>query len=264
MTPPRPHDTAPVTGWDPDQYGRFAAERKQPFTDLLGLVRGRGQQRVVDLGCGSGELTRELHDVLGAAQTTGVDNSTAMLERAAAHAGTGVDFVAGDLAGWAGPPADLVFANASLQWVPNHQRVLTQWAGALLAGGELAVQVPANADHPSHVVSRAVAQQFLVDPVADPVAENVLDPGRYAEILDALGFGEQHVRLQVYGHRLASSRDVVEWVKGTSLTRFRAVMTPEVYEEFLAAYTRELLAEIGEQSPYFYAFKRILIYARHA
>jgi len=247
--------------WDPDQYHRFAAERRQPFDDLRALVRGRGQTRVVDLGCGSGELTRELHDGLGATATLGIDSSAAMLEQAAALAGDGVRFEPGDIAGWTSDgDVDLVFANASMQWVPDHDEVLARWCAALTPGGELAVQVPANADHPSHTVARAVAAELLADPPADPVAENVLDPARYAEIFDRLGFAEQHVRLQVYGHRLASTGDVVEWVKGTSLTRFKRVMTGAQYDEFLREYTARLVAVLGDHTPYFYAFKRILMW----
>ena len=91
---------------------------------------------------------------------------------------------------------------------------------------------------------------------------SVLAPERYAELLDRLGFAEQHVRLQVYGHRLASTAEVVEWVKGTSLTRFRARLDDTTYDRFVAAYRARLLAELGDRRPYFYPFKRILIWAR--
>src|SRR5262249_4128181 len=93
-------------GWNPDQYARFGAERSQPFYDLLDLVRegpaggGRGPRggRIVDLGCGTGELTRVLHERLGAAETVGLDSSPAMLARSAAVAGGGLRFEAGDIA----------------------------------------------------------------------------------------------------------------------------------------------------------------------
>lgn len=249
--------------WDPAQYHRFAAERRQPFVDLLGMVRGRNVRRAVDLGCGSGELTRDLNDTVRAAETVGVDSSPQMLEEAAAYASDTLRFELGDIGAWTSAgDVDVVFANAALQWVPDHERVLAQWAAAVAPGGELAVQVPANADHPSHVVARAVAAEFLDDPPPDPVARNVLDPARYAEIFDALGFAEQHVRLQVYGHHLGATPDVVEWVKGTSLTRFKKVMNPEQYDAFLTEYTRRLVADLGDHAPYFYAFKRILMWAR--
>ena len=163
--------------WDPDQYHRFRAERQRPFFDLLALVGGGPPARVYDLGCGTGELTAELHRRLGAATTVGVDNSAAMLERAAAFAGPGLRFEEGDITafGGRGETADVVFSNAALQWLPDHPAVVARWAGALGPGGQLAVQVPANADHPSHLVAAEVATEapFAAamggDPPADPV-----------------------------------------------------------------------------------------------
>ena len=89
---------ATVDTWDPEQYERFAAERAAPFWDLLSLVRPVPGGRVVDLGCGNGELTAALHRRLEAAETLGLDSSPAMLVRAAALAGGGLRFEPGDIA----------------------------------------------------------------------------------------------------------------------------------------------------------------------
>jgi trans-aconitate 2-methyltransferase len=126
--------------------------------------------------------------------------------------------------------------------------------------------MPANADHPSHVLSAEVASTepfrsaFDGDPPADPVAANVLRPEDYATLLHELGLERQHVRLQVYGHGLASTSEVVEWTKGTSLTRFFARLPGELHEPFIDAYRRRLLDELGDRSPFFYPFKRILMW----
>ena len=96
------------------------------------------------------------------------------------------------------------------------------------------------------------------EPPADPVAVNVLRPEQYAELLFELGLAEQHVRLQVYPHVLPTSAHVVEWTKGTSLTRFFARLPDELHEPFVEAYRKELLSRIGEAEPYLFAFKRIL------
>ena len=254
--------------WDPDQYQRFAAERAQPFFDLLALVRPAPGGTVVDLGCGTGELTARLHRHTGARATIGIDSSPAMLERAREHAGDGLRFEAGDIAEVTGEERfDVVLANASLQWLPDHERLLTRLTATLRPAGQLAVQVPANADHPSHRVAAAVAGEAEFReamggaPPPDPVAD-VLAPERYAELLAALGYVEQHVRLQVYGHRLPSTEAVVEWVRGTTLGRFRRVLPEERFEAFVARYRQRLLAELGHEAPYFYAFKRILIWGR--
>jgi trans-aconitate 2-methyltransferase len=259
--------SAAAERWDPDQYGRFRAERAKPFWDLVGLVRPCPGGRVVDLGCGTGELTRELHRLLQAAETVGVDNAPAMLERARRFAGDGLRFEEGDIATWEPGPYDVVFSNAALHWLPDHRHLLARLTSAIPVGAQLAVQVPANGDHPSHTVGMAVAAEppfaevFAADPPPDP-ARRVLPPEAYAELLDQLGFGEQHVRLQVYVHHLDSSGQVLEWVKGTHLTYFRARLDDELYDLYVERYRRRLLDEIGQKEPYLYTFKRILMWGR--
>ena len=258
--------------WDPEQYERFKAERAKPFWDLAALVdAGDPIVRAADLGCGTGELTAAVAARWNVAEMVGVDNSPGMLAAAEQFAGAGVRFERGDIAAWtADPEYHVVFANAALQWVPDHPAVLRRWTAALRPGGQLAVQVPANADHASHLASADVAMTEPFSsamggmPPPDPVATNVLDSARYSELLFELGFEQQQVRLHVYPHLMANSADVVEWTKGTSLTRFFKALPDELHEPFVEAYRSELLRRIGDRSPYLFAFKRILIWGRLA
>jgi len=249
--------------WDPAQYNRFAAEREQPFWDLYALLEPVDRPFVVDLGCGDGRLTALLHDRLGARTTVGVDSSASMLDEAQQRVTGHLHFVEGDLSVWDADDVDVVFSNAALHWVGDHAAVLERWCRSLAPGGQLAVQVPANADHPSHTVAQDLADELLgADAPADPVHDHVLRPAQYAALLFDLGFVRQHVRLQVYGHVLEASSDVVEWVKGTSLTRFKAVLDPEGYEDFVAEYRHRLEVVLGDRRPFFYPFKRILLWGR--
>jgi len=264
-----PTESEPLRdAWNPTQYDKFAAERAQPFWDLAGLLEDGPIASAVDLGCGTGTLTAQLVERRAIGAMVGVDSSANMLDQAAAHAGPHLRFEAGDIARWTGRDVDLVLSNAALQWVPDHVGVVTRWWAALRPGGQLAVQVPANADHPSHRVAAEVAagepfrNAMGGAPPDDQVAANVLAPEQYAILLDHLGAARQHVRLQVYGHTLARSADIVEWVKGTSLTRFTNVLPAELHESFLATYTERLLERIGDRAPYFYPFKRILLWGR--
>src|SRR5579871_4158056 len=145
--------------WNPVQYERFKKERAQPFHDLLAGVRPAPGGRAVDLGCGTGELTRALHARLQAAETVGIDNSAAMLEKAKAHAGGGLRFETGDIARFEGKDLAVVFSNAALHWVPDHPAYWSRIGSWLAPGGQLAVQMPSNEDHPSHACARAVAGQ---------------------------------------------------------------------------------------------------------
>ena len=258
-----------ATDWDPEQYRRFAAERAQPFHDLLDRLGDGPFDRAVDLGCGPGELTVLAAERLSIGRIAGVDNSPTMLASAAAHASERVTFEEGDIAAWtSGADHDLVLAAASLQWVPDHRSVLARWVGALAPGGRLAVQVPANAHVPTHTVAARVADREphraafgASGPPPDPVARNVLAPDEYARILHDLGCVDIDVDLHVYPHVLPTTRHAVEWVKGTTLTRFRAVLSAEAYGAFLADYEHELIDEMGDSEPCFFPFSRILFVA---
>ena len=253
---------AGVDTWDPAQYQRFAAERAEPFYDLLALVRPVPGGRVVDLGCGGGELTAELHRRLQAAETLGLDRSPAMLERAAAVAGDGLRFELGDIAGFAGGGWHVIFSNAALHWLPDQEGLLGRLVAGLAPGGQLAVQMPANHDHPSHLVAAEVAgaEPFRAALAGYRRSSPVRPPEWYAELLDRLRLAPQHVRLQVYLHRLSARDEVVEWVKGTLLTDYRSRMPPALFEGFLAAYRERLLPRLDDTRPYRYPFKRLLFW----
>jgi trans-aconitate 2-methyltransferase len=249
--------------WNPAQYERFKDERSRPFFDLLALVRGAPGGRAIDLGCGTGELSRALHERVQAAETVGLDSSTEMLARSAPFAGAGLRFVQGDLADFADQGQwDLVFSNAALHWVPDHPALLARLTGGLRQGGQLAIQVPANHDHPSHRVARAVADEEPFRAAGGLPASPVLLPEDYASLLQRLGFREQSVRLQVYGHLLESPDQVIEWVSGTTLTPLRARLDDAAWARFLGRYRDVLLPQLADIRPYFYTFKRLLLWAQ--
>lgn len=250
--------------WNPDQYARFRNERSQPFFDLLSLVKPGLEMRVVDLGCGTGELTRHLHHQLHARETVGLDNSEAMLAKTVELAGGGLRFGKSDIGSWTPEGSfDLVFSNAALHWVPDHEALFARLTAALSEGGQLAVQMPANHDHLSHRVAAELAEETPFREASGGARRvNVLAPEAYASLLHRLGFREQHVRLQVYGHLLGSREDVVEWVKGTTLTDYQRRMPAEMFAAFLDRYRERLLPKLEDRRPYFFPFKRIFVWGR--
>lgn len=265
--------------WDPRQYDRFQREREQPFFDLLAMVRPRPGMRVVDLGCGTGKLTQLLHAKLDARQTVGIDRSDSMLagtrEGAQPHGlrfevGTIEDFASGDGARKPEPGGsdrwDLIFSNAALHWVDDHERLLEQLALRLAPSGQVAFQVPAQHDTLTHTLAGelAAAEPFRSAFGGWRRSQPVLAPDAYARLLYRFGLADPKVQLIVYPHILASREDVVEWVKGTLLTEYKRHLPATVYDQFVNVYRERLLERLDDSRPFFYPFKRILCWGQRA
>ncbi|NAZ75358.1 methyltransferase domain-containing protein [Kineococcus sp. T13] len=207
--------------WDPQQYARFSAPRSRPFGDLLARVGAQEPRLVVDVGCGSGELTRSLARRWPGARVRGVDSSPEMVAAAAAGAppGDGVQFAEGRAEDVDASGVDVLVSNAVLQWVPGHLELLRRWAEQLPAGGWLAFQVPSNFAAPSHRLLRELAAS---PPWRHRLAgvlrgtESVAAPGEYLELLLGAGL-EADVWQTEYQHVLAGPDPVLEWVRGTAL-----------------------------------------------
>ena len=247
--------------WNPEQYQRFRTERGQPFLDLLALVEPRPAMRVADLGCGTGDLTLLLHRTLAARETVGVDNSAAMLARAPRE--EGLRFAQEEIEAFApAEPFDLIFSNAALHWLPDHAALLKKLAAALRPGGQLAVQLPMNDAHPSHQTAHALARTpgFAALLGGFERRPPLLEPVRYAELLQELGFARRRVRVEIYGHLLESRAEVIEWVRGTLLTDYQKRLAPPDWERFLQRYQELLLAQLPDQRPFLYTYPRLFLW----
>lgn len=251
--------------WNPSQYERFRRERAQPFWDLVDLIDPRPGMRVADLGCGTGDLTLELHRKLGARETIGVDNSPSMLEKA--PRGPGLRFVAGEIETFEdAEPFDLIFSNAAFHWVPDHPRLFKRLRGLLAPGGQIAVQMPMNDDHASHATAYELARTHEFRRLLHGFERRprLMDPAAYASLLHHLGFDDLHVRLQIYGHLLDSREDVVEWVRGALLTDYQKRLAPPDWDRFLSRYRELLLPQLADERPFFYTYPRILIAGKNS
>ena len=249
--------------WNPAQYDKFQREREQPFFDLLALVRPATEMRIVDLGCGTGKLTRLLHERLQARETIGIDRSARMLEQSQQAGGCpGLIFETGTIESFPGSRGefDLVISNAAFHWVEDHESLLARLASTLSASGQLAFQLPAQHTQASHRIAEELTD---VEPFRTALAgwhrpQPVLEPEAYARLLHRLGFVDPVVRLHVYPHVLAGRDEVIEWMKGTLLTEYARHMPADLYDRFVDDYRARLLAHLEDTRPFFFPFTRIL------
>ena len=232
--------------WNPDLYRRYEDERTRPAQDLLARVPLQRAARVVDLGCGPGNSTELLVQRFAAAQIVGMDNSDAMLASARQRL-PGVRFEQGDIATWtpdaarSGAP-DLIYANAALQWVPDHETLIPRLFAALAPGGVLAIQMPENRQEPTHRLMRELAAQAPWAEVigdADGLRTELLDIGSYYDLL-AKQAAQIDVWHTVYQHPMASPAAIVEWLRGTGLRPFVERLPPALQASYLAEYERRI------------------------
>lgn len=246
--------------WNPDQYHKFQSERSAPFFDLLKFVKVRSNLKVVDLGCGTGELTQQLADSLPESKVVGLDTSAEMLEKAKQYESENLRFEQGNQTELTGS-WDLIFSNAALQWSENHAELIPFLFEKLNQNGQMAIQVPSNHEHISHQLIRETAK---VEPFKTELNgfiryAPVLSIENYAEILFKCGGTEILVFEKVYPHVLENSDAIVEWIKGTALVPYleRLGNQKEAFMEKI----REQLRVTMPESPTFYPFKRTFLSA---
>lgn len=250
--------------WNPGVYLAFADHRGRPFFDLLSRVGADKPRRVVDLGCGPGNLTVTLAQRWPDAVVEAWDSSPEMVEAARER---GVDAHVGDVRVWTPQPdTDVVVTNATLQWVPEHAELLVRWAGQLAAGSWIAMQVPGNFDAPSHQAVRELARRDQwAEPLQDfPFREGQVDsPSGYAELLGDVGCNVDAWET-TYIHELSGENPVLEWITGTALRPVRSWLNDEQWERF----RQELIPMLDADYPIradgktFFPFRRIFFVAQ--
>lgn len=251
--------------WNPDVYLAFADHRGRPFFDLVNRVAATAPRRVVDLGCGPGNLTETLHRRWPEALIQGWDSAPEMV---AAATERGLDVHLGGIADWTPEPdTDVVISNAALQWVPEHRELLVRWSGQLAPGSWIAFQVPGNFHAPSHEAVRTVARSA---PFADALrdmpfrdAEVVGAPTDYADLLTDAGWTVDAWET-TYLHELRGETPVLDWITGTALTQVRERLTEDDWQRYRAAII-PLLAQaypVRADGTTFFPFRRVFVVAQ--
>ena len=232
--------TESKAAWDPDSYMAFADQRLRPGLDLITRIQHQDPRLIVDLGCGTGDLTAALARRWPLAQVLGIDESAEMLEKARSKfpptRWPTISWERLEIAQWVSvAPVSILFSNAALHWLGEHHILFPRLMSQVESDGVLAVQMPDNWDEPSH----RLIGELIGDPrwtlraapmfVGDPVAR----PSEYRAWLQPAATGIDQWRT-TYFHVLEGEDPVLDWVKGSILRPILAVLEPNESEVFLS------------------------------
>ncbi len=235
-------NTKNVFSWDPSQYQRYGGLRLRPALDLLAQVDHPDPQLIYDVGTGRGDMARLMAERWPQARVIGTDTSAEMLN-AAAETASRVEWVEADVADWAPRQApDIIFSNAVLHWVEDHESVFARLAESLAPGGSLAVQMPLSWGEPSHRLMRETltAGSMGTEALRSGLSHApVGDAGFYHRLLSP-HFESINIWITRYLQVLTGDDAVFEWVSGTALRPVLAALDDEDRSLFIDTYKAAL------------------------
>lgn len=207
--------------WDPNLYLKFSDQRARPASDLIAQIRLDHPKRIIDLGCGTGNSTEQLHIRWPQAEIAGLDSSATMLAQARQNH-PDWHWIEGRIEAWQpNGPYDLIFSNAALHWVADHAALFPRLLNAVAPGGALAVQMPYNFQSPAHQGMKKVAADPRWKGKLDGASENynVQPIAFYYKVLSkaaaALNLWETEY-LQI----MSGPRAILDWVRSTAMRRY--------------------------------------------
>jgi trans-aconitate 2-methyltransferase len=262
-----------MADWDPDLYNRFRGYRAEPVDHILARLEFREDDRIVDLGCGSGDNTVELARRSARGRAFGIDSSPAMIDSAiklraelAPDLAERLSFQLADISRLpSGANYTIIFSNAALQWLRGHREIFASYLEALAPRGQMVVQMPANGFETAKVEMDALAGEHpwreLMTQVEMPFRKDA-EPEHYAEMLAEVGFTEIDCYYHTFHHPMDRPADVVQWYRATGLRPYLDALPTHRRDEFLAAYASRLERAYGTSGAITFTFRRLFIWAR--
>jgi trans-aconitate 2-methyltransferase len=253
--------------WDPSLYLKFSGQRARPAADLIAQIALENPQRIVDLGCGTGNSTEQLHARWPQAGLAGVDNSQEMLAQARCNH-PDWKWIDSTVESWSpGSAFDLIFSNACLHWVGDHGRLFPRLLNYLAPGGALAVQMPNSQHLPAHTLMKEVAKESGTPwaGILSSATESyyVQPPCFYYDALRKVA-SHQNIWETEYVQIMDGPQAILDWVRSTAMRRYTEALPNDEQRRMFELRCLERFREAypaNDQGKSLFPYRRIFIIA---
>ena len=246
--------------WDAEAYHRLAKPQEEWARQVLERLPLRGDETVLDAGCGSGGVTGLLLERLPQGCVIGVDGSRAMIDGARSNLerwGDRVDLRVGDLVEMQlAEPVDAVFSNATFHWIPDHEKLFRRLRAAMKPGAPLVAQCGGEgnvAEFAAAIEEASALPQFAAAFEGWPTPYNFAGPPVTEERLRAAGFDEVRCWLE---EKLVEPEQPREFGATAGLAPHLERLPAEQHDAFVDAVMERL------ETPISYRYVRLNIDAK--
>lgn len=250
--------------WNPELYLKFRNERTQASTDLVSRINVDSPGSIIDIGCGPGNSTQVLAGRWPGSRITGLDNSPSMIEKAKMDYPSQEWILADVMDIVPSVKYDLVFSNATIQWIPGHKKLIESLWGIVNARGALAVQIPLFRMMPVHdAIEQAAASGWAHETRGVSELFTCHNPGFYYDVLASLSVSVD-MWVTDYFHVMGSHSDIVDMMKSTGMKPYLERLESEKAKlEFESAVTRNIndAYPAQENGRVLFPFKRLFFIA---
>ena|SRR5579863_431585 len=246
--------------WNPETYNKFKEERYQPFYDLISHIHHKPGMKIIDLGCGTGELTKILADNFKESTVLGIDTSAEMLSKAPKQ--KNLTFLQSSIEKevetsdkW-----DLMVANASFQWVENHRQLFPGIFAKLSENGQVAIQMPSQKENKLNQILNELAHENpFYNILKDALPQSpLLSLDDYTSLFFNHSVKEAIIYQKVYPLIVKSTDSLYEFISGTALIPYMEKLSDDLKSKFRAEF-KNRIDKSFTSSHIVYAFKRIIL-----
>ncbi|RHR27630.1 methyltransferase domain-containing protein [Clostridium sp. AF19-22AC] len=252
--------------FDGQKYKQSSKHQKEWGKELISQLALKGDETILDLGCGDGILTEQLSSFVPNGKVIGIDASTGMIETAKEIKKINLEFIQMDINNLSfADKFDIIFSNAALHWIKDHNKLLRKAYKALKTNGVILWDFGASGNCSNFF---EVVQNKIKDERYTQNFENFEWPwympslSEYENLVSSIGFSETSISEINRDRFFSDSSEMIKWIDQPSIVPFLQYLPDDLKNTFRQEVVEEMIKKTHQKDgSCFETFRRIRVYA---